>query len=349
MIEKLLKEYRFRKTDVKPNYRLIPVNLIEINEKGMDEFNEIYYWMLNEKSHVRKIVRTNSGGISIDRRNFRGEAWDLRKTTSCIEMTIILKEGMWRFQFRNKLAESDKIALSGSNGFKMFKELCQKNGIDLKDYEIDNGEEVKKEIEKPLICLDKAQTGVIYKNVNHIDFHNSYPAGLVNIHEEFRPVVEKLYEERKVKPENKLILNVTIGYMQSLKCCGAKWAHLSRDAIKDNNDRIKELAMRLRANGRQILAFNTDGIWYRGEIYHGEGEGDKLGQWENDHVNCVIRFKSAGSYEYLEDGKCHPVVRGYTKLDEIKPRDEWEWGDIFKIEAAPKIFEWDDEEGIKII
>ena len=117
--------------------------------------------------------------------------------------------------------------------------------------------------------------------------------------------------------------------MQS-KWCGYKYAHLSRDAITDNNNRIIKLSDELSSQGRVILSYNTDGIWYQGEIYHGNGEGHDLGQWENDHINCQFRMKSDGSYEFIENGKYYPVVRGYTRLDRIKPRTEWVWGDIYQ-------------------
>ena len=75
---------------------------------------------------------------------------------------------------------------------------------------------------------------------------------------------------------------------------------------------MRELAKQLKDSGRMVLAYNTDGIWYCGEIYHGEGEGNGLGQWSNDHTNCTIRFKSAGSYEYIENGKYR--ISGRNKL-----------------------------------
>ena len=85
------------------------------------------------------------------------------------------------------------------------------------------------------------------------------------------------------------------------------------------------------------ILYNTDGVWYyspNGKPYHGEGEGKGIGCWENDHLDCKWRAKSKGCYEFIEEGKYSPVVRGLTKYDKIKPdRTTWEWGDIFKKEA----------------
>ena len=36
-------------------------------------------------------------------------------------------------------------------------------------------------------------------NVHHIDFHNSYPAGLVNTHPEFKDVITFLYNKLVVE------------------------------------------------------------------------------------------------------------------------------------------------------
>jgi hypothetical protein len=55
-------------------------------------------------------------------------------------------------------------------------------------------------------------------------------------------------------------------------------------------------------------------------------------------------MKSGGSYEYIEDGQYKPVVRGRTKLEETKPRSEWQWGDIFHNDASLiKMYKLDDD------
>lgn len=125
----------------------------------------------------------------------------------------------------------------------------------------------------------------------------------------------------------------------------AEWANLARDAIADNNKRIFDLAFELTISGREVIGYNTDGIWYRGEIYHGNGEGDNLGEWHNDHINCLFRSKSDGAYEFIEDGKYMAVVRGNTSFDAIEPdRNNWHWGDIYK--GTLLTFKFDEEKGV---
>ena len=100
----------------------------------------------------------------------------------------------------------------------------------------------------------------------------------------------------------------------------------------------------MKKKGRIVLSFNTDGIWYKGPVFHWEGEGESLGEWHNDHICCKFRAKSAGSYEFIENGVYHAVVRGIS--NDIK--DDWEWGAIYEKKAEPQLFTFTEEGGISI-
>ena len=225
--------------------------------------------------------------------------------------------------------------IEGGKGWKVMCKELKKDGINMDDYAIseEEGRQIKmsNDFPKPYIDMKGAPNGQIFEHCNHIDFHSSYPAGLANTHPEFKPTIERIYQQRKTNPNRKLSLNCFIGCRQSPKSTWkCRWSHLAKDAIADNNRRIEEMDDRLKANGDKVLGHNTDGIWYQGPVYHGEGEGNDLGQWRNDYVDCRFRAKSRGAYEFIENGKYYPVVRGITELDWIKPREEWQWGDIFK-------------------
>lgn len=318
------------------NYLLIPVSTFDITKKGARAFNKIYLWL--KKQNLFALERTASGGIKNGPRMLL-PAWDVRKNKYCIEITVILEGCAWRIQFRT----STPNKMSGRKAFTSFKRLLLKNGIDLEDYAIENGPEVKKEIESYLVkpyhqfFIDKT-----FKNANHIDFHSSFAGGLANTHPEFRETLEWLYVNRDKNEINKHILNFSIGFMQSIAGCGARWAHLSKDAIADNNKRVLELAKKIEKSGRRVLLLNTDGIWYDGPIFHGDGEGTGLGQWHNDHIKCQFRMASAGSYEFIEDGTYYPVVRGIPN----DTKTEWVWGDIYTKKAIPNLFIFKEEEGI---
>lgn len=332
------KKLKHTKGSAKINYLLIPVTVFEITEEGAKKFNEIYLWL--KKQGLYTLERTSSGGIKSGPHRKR-PAWDIKTNKVCVELTVLMEGLAWRIQFRTRPPQK----MSGRKAFVTFKRILLKNGIDLEKYAIENGREVKEEIEKPLIG---AARDIFYdytfEKVNHIDFHSSYAGGLANTHPEFRSVLEELYQKRDKKEEYKNILNFSIGFMQSISGCKARWAHLSRDAIKDNNDRVRNLAETLKKKGRIVISFNTDGIWYKGAVYHGEGEGTGLGQWHNDHINCKFRARSAGAYEFIEKGIYQAVVRGV--LSESK--SDWSWGDIYEKKAEPKLFYFGEEEGVKV-
>lgn len=352
MLEKL-KKYKYVPFGYNVNIKKVPINTMFISNSNAEIFNSIYQWTINTCKN--NIKRTRKGYVSNNRNNLLPPMYEVARNNTWIGLTIVLYEGVWRFQLRFEKEEKNGKQQYGGQSFFAFKNELKKYKIDLENYKITNGKEIKEQIEKPLICLSSNMVrDMIFENAHHIDFHSSFPAGLANTHPEFAPVLNEIYEKRKMNPIYKAILNHSIGYMQSIDCCNAQWAHLSRDAINDNNKRIKEMAETLKKGGRLILAYNTDGIWYVGDLFHGIGEGPGLGQWENDHSNCKIRFKSGGSYEFIENNIYYPVVRGRTTLEDpkyvhYKPRELWEWGDIYNEAAEPIVYIWINEYGIKQI
>ena len=339
ILESLLKEYG---ADIllKANKFLIPAHNLGNHEIAAEQFNQCYQQILNEKWNL--IKRTPSKSISIAKANFNPPMYDVIARDTGIELTVIGYGKMLRIQFR----QIEQDGIYGRIALKEFKKVLKKFKIDLDKYTISNGLEIKKEIPKYIIAADRDFIGYELENCHHLDFHSSFPAGLANTHPEFRPALEYIYKKRKESPMMKAVLNASIGMFHSIKETKACWAHLAKDAIQNSNDRITAITQTLLDNDRTPILWNTDGVWYKGEIYHGEGEGSGLGQWENDHVNCKLRIKSRGAYEFIENDKYYPVIRGLTKLDKVKPRAEWEWGDIFRKDAETIIWEWKDGVGI---
>lgn len=336
----------------KPNYLLIPVTRLSFSDDEIPIFNKAYLELLKVADFYTLIKRTASGGISNDclpsDKVFR---YDVIKKLYGVEITIINPDGMWRIQIQRgkKSSEMNKGVLSGHQAYYKFLQFAREFNIDLASFEVprDEGLSYHQETEKPLISLERESIfkDKIFEGVNHIDFHSSYPAGLAFTHPEFRPLIEKLYAARKKNPVYKDILNFFIGYMHS-DFCKYKYAKLARDAIKNSNDRVRAVAAAVEASGRPIILYNTDGFWYKGSPYHGEGEGDALGEWRNDHINCRFRAKSRGAYEYIENFHYTPVVRGYTNLDNLKNRGDWEWGDIYRSEAEVNQYTFIEGEGV---
>jgi hypothetical protein len=307
-------------------------------------FNEIYQYLLT--TDMNTLQRTPSGSIRKGPKYISNQyAYDLRKSSLGIMLTICV--GGYLYVLKFGLFKNDEAPeIYPTAAFKYFTEKCLEHGINLLDYEIDNGREVKESTEKPYIDMDPSILNKELTNVHHVDYHSSYPAGLVNAYPEFRPVMEYYYERRKTDKVAKFLMNSGIGFMCTEKFgFNAKLAHLRKAAVEDNNKRLDELRLQLILTGHRIIGHNTDGIWYQGSVYHGPGEGEALGDWSNDHLNCKFRAKSDGAYEFIEDGKYHAVIRGQTSYDSIKPnRDEWEWGDIYR--ATIIGWKFDNKKGV---
>ena len=337
-----LKIYKHASLTIKPNYQQIPCTMFQIDDEGAHEFNMILEHMDVAGREYAEIKRTPSGGISTVRGRMRLPAKYLDVQKNSIEAIIIDMDGMWRFQFRRKYTvEKDEV--SGKKAFTIFCKCCEKHGVDLDKYGIENGEQVKRTIPDPLISLLRPiYVGKTFENVHHIDFRSSHMSGLALRFPEFYPVVEDLYINRKTNPVNKHVLTHTFGMMQS-KYIGYKFAHLSKAMLEHTNANVIEMTNRLISSGRVPIMHNTDGIWYTGDVYHGAGEGTALGQWHNDHVFCKFRAKSKGAYEYIEAGVYNAKLRGSTNLDKIKPRELWSWGDIFSPDAEVQTYDWDEK------
>ena len=331
------------KVGTKPNQNAARAVDLTFTKEDVERFNKAY--MALYKSDLRTITRTPSGGIQISRENTY--AWDVYVNYCGLRLTALIDGFMfvWRLG-RPKYNQGD---MKGWRAWRIFVKKCEEAGLELKNMAISNGAEVKSTIEKPYIRMLLCHTKL--ENVHHIDFHSSYASGLALTHPEFKPIIEDLYNQRQNNPAYKDVLVCIIGYMQSLDRCKAAWAHLAKDAIDNNNTRIRALTLALRLSGHNIVGFNTDGIWYQGDIYHDErnGEGAGIGQWHNDHTNCIFRAKSDGAYEFIERGVYHPVVRGVTKLDMIKDRDSWVWGDIYDETADAMRFEFEEGYGVRLI
>ena len=337
------------------NYKLIPTTVITATLGSEIPFNHLYQVLLN--SGYEEIKRTKSGGISIKKecRLYHHHLFDVKQYNSVIEITVCKpvdsKMRSYRIQYRNNNYHdnnNNEKLVSGRTAYFIFRKELAKDGINLDDYAVskEEGKKINNDIYRPDIRLMNFWwEGRTFENACHLDFHKFYMSGLMISHPEMAKTIKRLAEKSKEDSKYKTILAATIGYFHS-PCCGYKYAQLARDAINTAYERFNKVFKQLEKD-RMIIATNTDGIWYQGDEWHGEYESTELGGWSNDHVNCKIRFKSAGSYEYIEGNKYTPVVRGRTRLDEYKDRKYWRWGDIFKFSANIEVYKF--EKGVGIV
>lgn len=335
------------------NYRLIPATVIEAKLGNEVYFNDIQN-ELQRLKHFKQICRTDSGGIStaVDKR-FSLDQYDIRQHGNVVEITIITIEKSCRIQWRiknYKTKENKSDLIPAASYFRNYWiPACKKFGIDMKDYIVDKqtAKLEKEQIHKPDIKLYNWQ--VVYKpltNIYHLDFHKFYMSGLVAEHPEFRPVVDHLLKDTENKDLHKTGLASLIGYWQSA-FCGYKWARLTKEAINNAYTRFDKVKENIVNAGRKLVLTNTDGIWYQGEEYHGEFEGPGLTCWNNDHFDCTLWAKSAGSYQYIENDKVNTVVRGPSKRDKIMLREDWEFGDIFDKTTEAQLWKWNINGGVQ--
>jgi hypothetical protein len=344
MIEKLLNTYPHSEWTYKPNKCLIPKVFLEMYM--IDKFNDIYKWC---HENLVEVLPTDSGGIP-----YNNQVRNVERFCVCtdnktgFELVILTIKGCFRFILRNgKLKEDNTI--SGYKALKTIYETADKFGVldTFKNNAVnkEDGLKIKKQIESPIIKTVKEEYKCKeFDNCHHIDFNSSYASRIVEKYKELKPMYEYLYENRK--EDNgyfKHCLTNSIGKMQSKTCVDVdtkyktspyQLSEFAKIAVNGTNDKIYEYLMLLQLSGRKPLLVNTDGIWYQGEIYHDKYEGLGLCQWKNDHKNCKLYIKSDGAYQFIEKGIVNSVVRGYTQLDSIKPREFWEWREIDKYEAV---------------
>lgn len=308
---------------------------------------------------------THSGGISKRGRNFRYYAVWHDHTASSESLYIIEPDRCCALRFRAAYSNShEDDNLTGSVAFSKLRRLILGYGFDIATLARSDGLLIKKTIPAPNISCAPGMAGrdKIFEHCFHVDINQAYFSG---IDKKFghlgdgavSAAIHYLYEHRKDGTPstrfNKSILNCSQGFMQSRYCIftplgedcarGYSLAHLSRAGIVYCLDRLNEIIKIYEKKGCQLVGTNTDGAWFVPPSDHqvnlsflkdAKGYGNEMGQFKIDHFDCTLRYKSKGAYEYIEDGRYNPVIRGQTHLDFQKPRTEWEWGDIFHKQAV---------------
>ena len=346
-----MKDIKFAPSSLKvlPNLMRFPITKVTL-----EEWNELvsYYNKQYEEGLInRGFESTPSGGISIKKEHlfYNNCCYEVRETRYMHELVICSGEGRARVQYDHGQAPQEKQC-SGHKAYCKLRRELAKDEVDISNWFITNGKELKETIPMPMIKL-MILPNVRYTNVYHLDINSAYPYAMTQLIPEWTKTIERIYKGRASNKMNKSVLVMSYGWFQS-SYFGYKLAQVSKYCIEFTENYLMNLTKRIEEHG-SVIAYNTDGIWFQclDEDFIKELEAEsslKLGDYKLDHKNCDIRFKSIGSYEFIENGKYTPVVRGRTNLDDLKPRSEWEWGDIFK--AIPHVYYNSTEEyGIILI
>lgn len=355
-----IRQYKHKRRTNKPNRFALEINEFALDEEGIKEFNAIYQYC---KANYRRVEATNSEAIPYNNAFKNYFRYCVIITSTRFELDLIAKEGCYRWTIGSKPVNEKENAISGKKAVRQVYALARKLKIDLTPYasSVEEGRKIKETILSPLIeeyCLK----GVLqYKmiedgKVHHLDLNSSYASRICEVVEELKPLYQYLFDKRH-EDDNfyKHVLTNHIGCWQSLfcpkyhdsrKCSPYQFAKLSKIAIDNTRHLIEHYLKKLIENGRTPLLTNTDGIWYHGELFHDEFEGEGLGKRHHDHINCNILIKSKGAYQYQENGITYTIVRGRTNLDTILDRTERKFGQILDDELILKQYGWDNDKGV---
>lgn len=322
----------------------IPVNIVET----VDEFNAAID-ELNAREYKYGIKFTKNYNISVRGHvPFSYEIIEYSGSMAGWQIWVVGEDGNYILQFNptmnkdgNIVGQSKKGGTYALNTFA--KELRKQCKINLVDYALKGEDAIKAKQSIPKALIGPVNDFYVARTLEHcyhLDINSAYPAGLKKAYPEFGPVIDDFYNKKKnsatkeEREDYKLILNSLIGKMQS-ETIHYQYAHMSKAAIEYCRNKLLQMKNYLAQQCCSVVMFNTDGLWFipiNNQLPKIPDLGDEMGQWKLDHKDCTLCMKNA-NYEYIEDGKYTPVVRGRTKLDQIKPRSQWQWGDIFKNEV----------------
>lgn len=343
-------KYKHTEYHSKVNKKLIPPNTLYLNDEGVSEFNKILTYC---KRYYEEAPATPSKGMC-NRVKWRFlHRFTVMPGNQTFELVIVCEKGCFRFVLKNKPGATNVV--KGTKACREIYKKADEYNIDFSQY-AQGTKETKDEIVSPhiKICALGIE-GKVFKNCYHLDLNSAYASMIVKEYPELREMYEDLYSHRKDNDGYyKHVLTNSIGAWQSEYCVDYEtrrksnpyqFANLSKIAINGTRACIEKLLDKLLRKGCIPLLTNTDGIWYWSEQgpYHDADEGNDLGQWKHDHVNCKLLIKSKGAYQYVEDGVCHSVVRGTSNLDLAQSRDDWEFGAIMNSELSVEKYKYTDK------
>lgn len=361
-IKVLLKSSGLDFSEREINYLKFKKNYLEQNAEGAEKYNSLIKG-LKEIGLKERDIFTPSGGVSRFKFGF-----GVKRSKTGWEIVINGYYVAARIIFDNfSKAKRDRTEIGGFNSAMWLLKEFKKDGVDLKSYATDKGEEIKASIPSPLIMAGGfLKFNETYEHVHHLDVHSSYASGISATYPELKPTYERLYAKRLESPELKrsiksLFTNST-GFFQSEHCTLGGYgqnrftlANLSKAAIEWTRKFILQRTQELLKAGYYPLLFNTDGIWYakfnkdgkaiESAPFENEFTGKGLGTFQNDHVDCKFRAKSKGAYEFIENGEYHSVVRGVPK----EVQEKWTWGGIYSEQSAIVMYDENEDGTLKEI
>lgn len=157
------------------------------------------------------------------------------------------------------------------------------------------------------------------------------PVAQGNLHDVF----EDLYEGRKDNPDNKAIMNMTIGMFHRKKSrldSENLWPLAAVIKFRCNK-RIVDTCERLRELGQTPILINTDSIMWRGEIVAGMeqifSDKKKLGNFTYEYKSCRAVMRSSKIYQ-IQDKETGETITRWSGSHTKKYTSQLAFGQIWQ-------------------
>lgn len=365
------KKYTFRSVEKKShiNKAKLRLNELPVNESGCRVLNLIYRSFHDSPSlwDYSRGSWSPSGGLSTDGVYIdQSKIWIDSQTEGLRlnqigSVRIYVLIGYRLYGFIMGCPRKEKTRTGGIAIQKLLSSF-KKVGVDITPYKVEEKEglAIKESMAHPLIqCVELPLSLSAYgyvRGANHIDFHESYRGALEKKYPDLAKGFAQVDLDYPDHKENKDIINYSIGMFQS-KYMQYAYSKISKDAIDGTHDAVYSLSERLKKEGYLILGWNTDGIWYMPgrravpPIYHGEGEGSKVGEWSNDYTDCDwCPISDGGNWVVLDGLKkgrrgFYKALRGNYGYSGVKAYEDWDcWDDVLKALDTAEIREIDFDE-----
>lgn len=341
------------------NIRRVPITVINPYTE-LDRANEVIEYIENNFEE-HKFRRTKKNYISKHLGNW-GNYYEYSRCSSCIEFVIhSIQLGWCVLQFRMIELDGKKQDIFGSQALGALYRLIP----ELKNEVCENIQENEEAQQQARIYYNielfpgafegipegrEQYCGKTLQHVYSLDFRSAFFSALAEIRPQWRERLEEWDAKRKTEENIKQYMNLAIGAMTNAKITKGLFgvekalSKLRLEILSHHARKFHQLIAELKRRGAIILNLRTDSIKFIGneEMFKDlPWEGTKLGTWKREFSDCQYRQFSTGKYQWIdENGKNHIKLNGKTKLDNVKPREEWTWDDLEHCGEAIQVY-WD--------
>lgn len=313
----------------------LDTNIPPIYAHSIDEFNSY----VDKYKTEEQVILTKSKNISQETLRHmpaslvwqRGNTMEFHYIDSKQHIRVIY--GL-RYDNTNGEEVNNKLSWQAKNYFKGILDVIPTDDIE-EDTELFTCEENPNSAYYNYV--NERYTDMVVNTCYSLDRNNSFPASMAEVYPATRPWVEKYYQERQeMKRLNKLGLvtntkyeefkkygSILVGWLNNPKTHRHRaWKKI----VSNSNKVVHKLREYIESRGNTVLLVNTDAIKFIGYIPY-EGS-DKLGEFKYEWEDTKMYVKGVKSYAYLDKDKWKFKQAGKTKLDKLKPREDWTLDDF---------------------